>query len=71
MKKALNQDPYEARISIGKKVIYKVTGKNLDELKILLHEKCMEEKSGTEGEIIELSTDETIYHCSRQTIIDQ
>jgi hypothetical protein len=71
MKAPPNQDPYEARVSIENKILYRMTGKNLGELQILLHEKCLEEKSGIDGEIIELSTGKTVYRCSKQTIIDQ
>ncbi|KTD62620.1 hypothetical protein Lsan_1802 [Legionella santicrucis] len=65
------KDTYEARILIENKIIFKTTGKDLDNLKICLSEKCDQEHSGTEGVIVELVSGLIIYRCHKQTIIDQ
>ncbi len=65
------KDTYEARIVIENKIIFKTTGKNLDNLKICLSEKCDQEHSGAEGVIVELASGSIIYRCHKQTIIDQ
>ncbi|MCW8408108.1 hypothetical protein OQJ13_03885 [Legionella sp. PATHC035] len=64
-------DPYEARVTIEKKIISKTTGQSIDALKVHLSEQCDLEHSGAEGEIIELATGKIIYRCHKQTIIDQ
>lgn len=64
-------DRYEARILIENEVILKKTGNNIDELKVYLIEKCDQEHSGTEGEIIERASGTIIYRCHKQTIIDK
>ena len=66
-----NHDLYEARIKIGKEIIFTTTGKDLNDLKITLAAHCELEKSGAEGEIIELGTNEIVYSCRKQTIIDE
>ncbi|KTC83538.1 hypothetical protein [Legionella cincinnatiensis] len=65
------KNTYEARILIENKIIFTTTGKDLDNLKICLSEKCDQEHSGVEGEIIELASGLIIYKCHKQTIIDQ
>ncbi|MFI4919655.1 MAG: hypothetical protein ACHP65_08885 [Legionellales bacterium] len=64
------KQPYEARIIIGDKIISTTTGTSISELQAFLNRQCELEKSGVEGEIIEVSTGKTIYRCNRQTIID-
>ncbi|KTD60611.1 hypothetical protein Lsai_0069 [Legionella sainthelensi] len=49
------KDTYEARIVIKNKIIFKTTGKDLDNLKICLSENCDQEHSGAEGVIVELA----------------
>lgn len=71
MKESSAQDPYKARITINNKIIYKVTGKSIEELQPLLHARCQTEESGVKGEIIEISSGEIVYSCNKQTIIDQ
>ncbi|MDR3442958.1 MAG: hypothetical protein P4L65_08065 [Legionella sp.] len=66
-----DKDPYEAQIRIGNKIISTVTGKNISELQAFLSERCELEESGTEGQIIEMSTGNVIYSCRKQTIIDE
>ncbi|KTD09120.1 hypothetical protein Lgra_2355 [Legionella gratiana] len=65
------KDIYEARILIENEIIFKTTGKNLDDLKICLSEKCDQEHSGAEGEIVEIISGSIMYRCHKQTIIDQ
>ncbi|KGP63678.1 hypothetical protein EP47_04750 [Legionella norrlandica] len=62
---------YEARIRIEDVIIFKVAGNDTNGLKVLLSAKCELEKSGAEGEIIEISTGEIIYRCRKQTTIDE
>lgn len=65
------KDIYEARVLIEGKVIFKITGKSIDDLKAYLSEKCDQEHSGTEGEIIEIASGDVIYKCHKQTLIDK
>ncbi|HAT8564436.1 TPA: hypothetical protein JA969_12450 [Legionella pneumophila] len=67
----INHVLYEARKKIGKVIIFKATGKELNDLKITLATDCELERSGAEGEIIELGTKEVVYSCRKQTIIDE
>ena len=67
----INHDLYEARIKIGEEIIFKTTGKKLNDLKIALAAHCELESSGAVGEIIELGTNEVVYSCRKQTIIDE
>jgi len=46
-----DQNPYEAQVRIGNKIISKVTGKSISELQAFLSERCELEESGTEGHI--------------------
>ncbi|MCE0724447.1 MULTISPECIES: hypothetical protein [Legionella] len=71
MNSPIENDPYEAIVKIEEIVISKITGKNIDALKIHLSDKCDLEHSGAEGTIIELATGKIIYRCHKQTIIDQ
>lgn len=71
MNTTADQPLYEAKIRIGDKIIFAVTGNSISELQVFLSGKCELEKSGTEGEIIEISTGEVVYRCNKQTIIDE
>ena len=71
MTKSTAKHPYEGRIRINNQIVYKVTGKSIHELQPLLHGRCQTEASGAEGEIIELSSGQTVYRCRKETIIDQ
>ena len=71
MNATADQPLYEAKIRIGNKIMSTVTGNSINELQVFLSGKCELEKSGAEGEIIELSTGKVVYHCNKQTIIDQ
>ncbi|HHF7372975.1 hypothetical protein [Legionella bozemanae] len=71
MNSPIEDDPYEAVVKIDEIVISKITGKNIDALKIHLSDKCDLEHSGAAGEIIELATGKIIYRCYKQTIIDK
>lgn len=71
MKPRSDQNPYEARIQVGNKIISKITGKNVSELQALLSARCELEESGAEGHIIDLKTGNVIYSCKKQTIIDE
>ncbi|KTD40492.1 hypothetical protein [Legionella parisiensis] len=71
MNSPIEKDPYEAIVKIEEIVISKITGKNVDALKIHLIDKCDSEHSGASGEIIEIATGKIIYRCYKQTIIDK
>ena len=71
MTKSTVKNPYEGRIRINNQIVYTVTGESINELQVLLHGRCQTEESGTEGEIIELSSGKTVYRCRKETIIDQ
>ncbi len=65
------KDNYEARVKIGNHTISKITGKVLHELKVRLILLCDLESSGARGELIELATDNVIYRCHKQTLVDK
>ena len=71
MSKSTAKNPYEGRIRIGNQIVYTVTGNSINELQALLHGRCQIEESGAEGEIIELSSGQTVSRCRKETIIDQ
>ncbi len=66
----IKHDLYEAQIKIGNKIVFKTTGKELNDLIVTLAAHCELEHSGAEGEIIKLGTNEIVYHCRKQTIVD-
>lgn len=65
------KDTYEARVKIGHQIIYRITGKILDALKVRLILKCDLESSGARGELIDLTTGTIIYKCHKQTLVDK
>lgn len=66
-----NKDRYKAILRIEGKTILKLTGDNIEDLKVRLIGLCESEHSGAEGEIIEVATGNSVYRCHKQTIIDQ
>ncbi len=57
---------YQARILVRSAVIFTTLGDDLDELIALVNAKVESESSGTEGEIIDLSSQEIVYRCRKQ-----
>ncbi|MCL9684948.1 hypothetical protein [Legionella maioricensis] len=66
MKAATEQHTYEAKIKIGDEVISKTTGDSISDLQVFLIGQCEMEKSGAEGEIVEIGTGEVVYRCRKQ-----
>ena len=62
---------YEARVKIENQIVFKTTGRNLNNLKIKLSEKCDLEHSGAKGEIVEIATGKVVYRCRKVTVIDK
>ncbi len=67
MNTAAEQHTYEARIKIGGEVISQTTGDSISDLQVFLIGQCELEKSGAEGEIVEISTGEVVYRCRKQS----
>jgi hypothetical protein len=66
MNAAVDHHLYEAKIKIGNEIISQTTGDSISDLQIFLIGHCETEKSGAEGEIVEISTGEVVYRCRKQ-----
>ncbi|BCA96573.1 hypothetical protein TUM19329_29340 [Legionella antarctica] len=67
MNTVTEQHPYQAKIKIGDEIISQTTGDCISDLQIFLIGQCELEKSGAEGEIVEISTGEVVYRCRKQS----